>query len=87
MLAALQNYLCNIYRVEPGHDVRDFLVTDPRLARMRDLARLLPCIRERIECLRTPHGASSRSVSHSWNDSPDALLLLATAVGALHPPC
>jgi len=34
MLAALQNHLCNIYKVEPGHDVRDFLVTDPSLAKM-----------------------------------------------------
>ncbi len=42
MLAALQNYLCNIYRVEPGHDVRDFLVTDPRLARMLAGESLIP---------------------------------------------
>lgn len=42
MLAALQNYLCNIYKVEPSHDVRDFLVTDPRLARMLAGESLIP---------------------------------------------
>ncbi len=32
MLAALQQQLAEIYRVDASHDVRDFLVTDPRVA-------------------------------------------------------
>ena len=34
MLDALQRHLTDIYRVEGGYDVRDFLITDPRLARL-----------------------------------------------------
>ena len=34
MLDALQRHLTDIYRVERGYDVRDFLITDPRLARL-----------------------------------------------------
>ena len=32
MLAQLQDHLTSIYRVDPGYDVRDFLITDPALA-------------------------------------------------------
>ena len=34
MLSALQKHLADIYQVEPGYDVSDFLVTDPTLATM-----------------------------------------------------
>ena len=34
MLSDLQKQLSNIYQVEPGYDVSDFLVTDPALAKM-----------------------------------------------------
>jgi len=34
MLSALQQHLSDIYQVEPGYDVSDFLVTDPTLAKM-----------------------------------------------------
>ncbi len=29
MLSALQKHLCDIYQVDSGYDVSDFLVTDP----------------------------------------------------------
>ena len=32
MLSQLQEHLTNIYRVDPGYDVNDFLVTDPVIA-------------------------------------------------------
>jgi hypothetical protein len=34
MLTQLQDHLAGIYRVDPGYDVSDFLVTDPRLAKI-----------------------------------------------------
>lgn len=34
MLNALQAHLAEIYRVDPGYDVADFLITDPRVARV-----------------------------------------------------
>jgi hypothetical protein len=34
MLSALQQHLADIYQVDPGYDVSDFLVTDPTLAKM-----------------------------------------------------
>ncbi|MFQ5548837.1 MAG: hypothetical protein ACE5FV_11125 [Woeseia sp.] len=34
MLSDLQKHLSDIYQVEPGYDVRDFLITDPGVARM-----------------------------------------------------
>lgn len=34
MLNALQAHLADIYRVDPGYDVADFLITDPELARL-----------------------------------------------------
>lgn len=34
MLSQLQDHLKGIYRVDPGYDVSDFLITDPVLARM-----------------------------------------------------
>jgi hypothetical protein len=32
MLSQLQEHLTNIYRVDPGYDVNDFLITDPIIA-------------------------------------------------------
>jgi hypothetical protein len=34
MISALQKHLSDIYQVEPGYDVSDFLVTDPTLAKL-----------------------------------------------------
>lgn len=34
MLSQLQDHLKGIYRVDPGYDVSDFLITDPELARL-----------------------------------------------------
>lgn len=34
MLSQLQDHLTSIYRVDPGHDVKDFLVTDPFIAKV-----------------------------------------------------
>lgn len=34
MLAELQRHLASLYRVDMAHDVRDFLITDPSLARV-----------------------------------------------------
>ncbi len=42
MLSDLQKHLSNIYQVEPGYDVSDFLVTDPTLARMLGGDALIP---------------------------------------------
>ena len=42
MLAELQNHLTNIYRVDPGYDVTDFLVTDPLLAKILGQDSLVP---------------------------------------------
>ncbi len=42
MLSELQKHLSNIYEVEPGYDVSDFLVTDPALARMLSGNALIP---------------------------------------------
>ena len=42
MLSDLQRHLSNIYDVEPGYDVSDFLVTDPTLAKMLGGEALIP---------------------------------------------
>ena len=34
MLSQLQEHLTNIYRVDPGYDVNDFLITDPVIAQI-----------------------------------------------------
>lgn len=48
MLSDLQKHLSDIYRVEPGYDVRDFLVTDPHLARMLGGESLIPNTEESV---------------------------------------
>ncbi len=42
MLSDLQRHLSDIYKVEPGYDVNDFLVTDPTLAKMLGGDALIP---------------------------------------------
>jgi len=48
MLSALQKHLSDIYQVEPGYDVRDFLVTDPSLAKVLGGEALIPNTDETI---------------------------------------
>ena len=48
MLARLQRQLNDIYQVGTGHDVRDFLVTDPTLARCLGQESLLADTRETL---------------------------------------
>lgn len=42
MLSSLQKYLTDIYQVDPGFEVTDFLVTDPALARLLGCDALVP---------------------------------------------
>ena len=42
MLSDLHNLLSDIYKVEPGYDVSDFLVTDPALAKILGGDALIP---------------------------------------------
>ena len=42
MLSQLQAHLTNIYRVDPGYDVSDFLITDPLIAKMLAGSSLIP---------------------------------------------
>lgn len=42
MLSDLQNLLSDIYQVEPGYDISDFLVTDPALAKILGGDALIP---------------------------------------------
>lgn len=42
MLTALQRQLTDIYQVDPGHSILDFLITDPALAKGLGGAALLP---------------------------------------------
>ena len=48
MLSDLQRHLAEIYHVEPGYDVRDFLITDLRLAKMLGGDSLLPTTDESV---------------------------------------
>jgi hypothetical protein len=48
MLSELQDYLTSIYRVDPGHDVSDFLITDPLLARTLAGESLIPNTNESV---------------------------------------
>ena len=42
MISALQRHLSDIYQLEPGYDVSDFLVTDPMLAKLLGGEALIP---------------------------------------------
>ena len=48
MLSELQDYLTGIYRVDPGHDVSDFLITDPLLAQTLAGESLIPNTNESV---------------------------------------
>jgi hypothetical protein len=42
MISNLQKYLTDIYQVDPGFEVTDFLITDPALARLLGYGALVP---------------------------------------------
>lgn len=48
MLSQLQDHLASIYRVDPGYDVNDFLITDPVVARMLGKGSLVPETEESV---------------------------------------
>lgn len=48
MLSQLQEHLTDIYRVDPGYDVNDFLITDPIVARMLGQDSLIPQTEETV---------------------------------------
>ena len=48
MLSQLQKHLTAIYRVDPGYDVKDFLITDPMLARILGKGALVPDTEESV---------------------------------------
>lgn len=48
MISQLQDHLTSIYRVDPGYDVRDFLITDPALARILADGSLIPDTEESV---------------------------------------
>lgn len=48
MLSELQDHLTSIYRVDPGYDVKDFLITDPALASTLSNGSLIPHTEESV---------------------------------------
>lgn len=48
MLSQLQDHLTRIYRVDPGYDVNDFLITDPVLAKLLGQGNLVPRTEESV---------------------------------------
>jgi len=48
MLSQLQDHLTNIYRVDPGYDVNDFLITDPVIAAVLGEGSLIPETEESV---------------------------------------
>ncbi len=48
MLSQLQEHLTNIYRVDPGYDVNDFLITDPLIAEILGNGSLVPETEESV---------------------------------------
>jgi len=48
MLSQLQDHLAGIYRVDPGYDVNDFLITDPVIARVLGKGSLIPETEESV---------------------------------------
>lgn len=48
MLSELQDHLTNIYRVDPGYDVKDFLITDPAVASILGQGSLIPKTEESV---------------------------------------
>jgi len=56
MLSQLQRHLTSIYRVEPGYDVKDFLITDPAIAGILGVGSLLPETEESVLLREDPDG-------------------------------
>ncbi len=48
MLSQLQDHLTRIYRVDPGYDVNDFLITDPTIAGILGQGSLIPKTEESV---------------------------------------
>jgi len=48
MLSQLQDHLTSIYRVDPGYDVKDFLITDPIIAGVLGKGSLIPDTEESV---------------------------------------
>ncbi len=48
MLSQLQDHLRSIYRVDPGYDVNDFLITDPAIASILGQGSLIPKTEESV---------------------------------------
>ena len=48
MLSQLQDHLTSIYRVDPGYDVQDFLITDPVIAGILGKGSLIPDTEESV---------------------------------------
>jgi len=61
MISQLQRHLTSIYRVDPGYDVRDFLITDPTLAGILGDGSLIPDTEESV-LLREDHDGLALSV-------------------------
>ena len=56
MLSQLQDHLTNIYRVDPGYDVKDFLITDPIIAGILAKGSLIPDTEESVLLLEDADG-------------------------------
>lgn len=56
MLSQLQDQLTSIYRVNPGYDVMDFLITDPRIAGVLANGSLIPDTEETVLLTEDKHG-------------------------------
>jgi len=61
MLSQLQGHLASIYRVDPGYDVNDFLITDPVIAGILSKGSLIPETEESV-LLREDEGGLALSV-------------------------
>jgi hypothetical protein len=48
MLSKLQDHLSSIYRADPGHNVNDFLITDPAVAALLGSGSLIPDTEETV---------------------------------------
>jgi hypothetical protein len=48
MISGLQKYLTDIYQVDPGFEVTDFLITDPALAKLLGYGALVPNTEESV---------------------------------------
>ena len=65
MLAELQQSLVDLYRVDHGYDLKDYLITDASLARVLAQDSLLPTPMSQSCCVRMTTGSRCRSTSTS----------------------